>query len=171
MVGAAAAWNAKADVRAGIAQDLSVYAFGDPTGKSGNAFHDLGNVYLCFAKKTFNASVPWQMLFRDASDAKWVEGLESGEFDCMERRLEEIEAHFAGEAMSSPDAEIVREEFEHLLRMLRLSAEFGRHRLGGPKPKGLDDKIQETKMDHEVVWLMRNRPGGLADSESKLKIG
>lgn len=171
MAGAMAGWNAKADVRKTIGQDLSLHAFGDPTGVSGKAFHDLGDVYLCFAKKTFNSAVPWQMLFRDPGDPKWIEGLDSREFDCMDETLTQIEADFTGEAMSSPDAEIVREEFEHLIRMLRLSAEVGRHRLGGSKPKGLADKVHEMKMDHEVVWLMRNRPGGLADSESKLKIG
>ena len=170
MVGAAASWNTKPDAREDLARRLSIHAFGDPTGVSGKAFHELGNIYLCFSKKTFNASVPWQMLFRDAGDAKWVEGLETREFEEMERRLDEIETEFAGEAMCSPDAEIVREEFEHLVRMLRLSAEVGKHRLGGSKPKDLADKLHEAKMDHEVVWLMRNRSGGLADSESKLKI-
>jgi len=171
MVGAMAAWNAKPDVRKGLPESLSWNAFGDPTGKVGRAFYDLGNIYQTFAKKTFNASVPWQMLFRDASDPKWIEGLEMREFEEMERRLGEIEEAVHGDGMTCPDAEIAREEIEQSLNVLRLSAEVGKHRLGGPKPKNLAEKVEQVNMDHEVVWLMRNRPGGLADSEGKLKVG
>lgn len=171
LVGAMASWNAKADARRGLAENLSLHAFGDSTGKMGRAFYDLGDIYRVFGKRTFNSSVPWQMLFRNPNDPRFVEGLEMSEFEEMERRLAEIEVAAQGDEMTCPDAEIVREEFEHLMRMLQLAAEVGKHRLGGPKPKGLEDRAAEIKMDHELVWLMRNRPGGLADSEAKIRVG
>ena len=171
MVGAMASWNAKADVKGVLADNLSLHAFQDPTGKIGRAFYDLGNIYTVFKKKTFNSTVPWQTLFRDPKDPKWSEGLEAREFEAMEIRLAEIVEAAAGDNMACPDAEVIREEFERLVTMLQLSSEAGRHRLGGPKPKNLDERVEEIKMDHELVWLMRNRPGGLADSLSKIKVG
>lgn len=171
MAGAMAAWNTKADLRKDLQMNLSLNAFRDPTGKTGTAFYDLGNVYLAFKKSTFNQSVPWQMLFRDTKDPKWIEGLEMAEFEEMDKRIEAIAEAYKGSEMACADAQIVSEEFEQSLEMLRLSADVGKHRLGGPKPKNLSEKVEQVKMDHECVWLMRNRPGGLADSEKKLKIG
>jgi hypothetical protein len=170
MAGAMAAWNTKADLRKNLAENLSLNAFRDATGKMGRAFYDLGNMYQCFKKKTFNSSVPWQMLFRDPKEAKWTEGLETSEFECMEQRLAEIEEAAQDAQMACPDAEIVDEEFEQSLAILRLAAEVGKWRLGGSKPKHLVEKVEQIKMDHELVWLLRNRPGGLADSEKKLKV-
>ncbi|MBP6963886.1 MAG: family 20 glycosylhydrolase [Armatimonadetes bacterium] len=171
MVGAMASWNARADVKKGLAETLSLHAFGDPTGKAGRAFYDLGNVYLCFKKKTFNSTVPWQMLFRELRETKWSEDLRAAEFQAMEKRLEEIETAFEGDGMTSLDAETVREEVDQVIRMLRLGSAVGKWKLGGRVPKDLDARIEEVKLEHELVWLMRNRPGGLHDSEKKIKAG
>ncbi len=170
MVGAMAAWNTKDDPRRELPMNLSLNAFRDPSGKMGQAFYDLGNIYQCFAKKTSNQSVPWQMLFRDAKDPKWSEGLEPAEFEAMDERLIEIEEIAAGDEMACADSEIVREEFEQSLNVLRLASDVGKWRLGGPKPKHLAETVEQIKMDHECVWLLRNRPGGLADSEKKCKV-
>lgn len=171
MAGAMASWNAKADVGSNLAENLSVNAFGDTTGKVGRAFYDLGNIYRVFAKKTFNSSVPWQMLFRPLDDPKWVEGVDMREFVEMDERLREIEESVRGEKMSCPDARIVREEIKHLFKLLRFSSEVGKMRLGGPKPKNLSAKVQSVKESHQNVWLLRNRPGGLKDSLGKIKVG
>ncbi len=170
MAGAMCAWNSKADPRKSLSDNLSVNAFHDPTGKMGYAFHEIGNIYQCFAKKTFNQSIPWQALFRDSKDPKWAEGLELSEFEAMETRLTELEEAAAGNEMNCADGQIVSEEWEQSLAVLSLAAEVGKWRLGGPKPKRLADMVEQVQMDHECVWLMRNRPGGLADSEKKLKV-
>ena len=166
MVGAMASWNAKADAKKGLAETLSVNAFGDPTGKLGQAFVDLGNVYRLFKKKTFNAAVPWQMLFRDNNG----EGLELSEFEAMDRRLDEIAEAVKGDKASSPDAGIVREEIKHLLKLLRLASDVGKAKVGGPKPKNLKARVEGIKDSHRQVWLLRNRPGGLEDSVGKIRI-
>ncbi|HUV03961.1 MAG TPA: family 20 glycosylhydrolase [Armatimonadota bacterium] len=170
MVGAMASWNAKANVKKCLAESLSLHAFGDCTGKMGKAFHDIGDIYRVFKKHTRNCTIPWQMLFRNPDDASLVEGTELGDFEELEHRLKDITYATIGEDMTCPDAAIVREEFEHLVRMLQLAAEVGKLRLGGPKPKKLADRAEELRKDHELIWLMRNRPGGLADSEAKLRI-
>ena len=170
LVGAMCSWNAKADVKKNLAESLSLHAFCDPTEKAGRAFYDLGNAYLCFKKKTFNSTVPWQMLFRDLSDSKWTEGLSIGEFEAMEEQLGEVTAAFKGDRMAAPDAGIVRAEVEQVVRVLRLGSAVGKWKLGAKKPKNLDRMIEQVKAGHESVWLMRNRKGGLVDSMGKMKI-
>ena len=111
------------------------------------------------------------MLFRDLKESRWTENLKPAEFEAMEKRLDEIAAAFEGDGMTSPDAEIVREEVDQVIRLLRLGSAVGKWKLGGHKPKNFDGMIEEVKMEHELVWLMRNRPGGLSDSEGKMRIG
>jgi hypothetical protein len=171
MAGAMASWNAQADIKDDLANCLSLHAFGDCSLKAGRAFYDIGNIYRVFKKETRNCTIPWQVLFRPMEDKWVVEGVEMAEFDEMEARLKDIAYTFIGENMTCQDAAIIREEFDQLVRLLQLAAEVGKYRLGGHKPRRLTDRVAEIKMEHEVVWLLRNRPGGLADSESKFCIG
>ena len=168
MVGAMASWNATKNLRPNLTESVSIHAFGDRTGKIGKAFYDLGNIYTSFKKQTSNSSIPWQMLF--SPNSMNPEGPAIEEFEEMEHRLDEIGEAVQENEMTCIDAEVVVEELEHLMRLLHLAAEIGRHRLGGHKPKNLEQRIEELKMDHELVWLMRNRIGGLADSLSKIAI-
>lgn len=169
MAGAMASWNAGADVKKSLPERLSLHAFGDPTGRTGRAFYDIGNVYKCFGKEKQNCSVPWQILFLNQDNAGVVEGLRIREFEKMERQLKDIAYTFIGGEMTCPDADVVRDEFEHIVMMLQLAAEFGKCRLGGPKPRQFASRVDELKMEHELVWLLRNRPGGLVDSEEKMR--
>ncbi|MHB0913892.1 MAG: family 20 glycosylhydrolase [Armatimonadota bacterium] len=150
MAGAMAAWNADDDL-ASLPECLSLHAFRDPSGAMGRAFHDLGNVHLAFEKRMHNSSVPWQMLFK-----KMPEGVRPEEVTEMLRRVDAARETAKGEKMACPDAEIVRAEFDHAASLLRLSAEK------------TPEEIAEAKERHELVWLMRNRPGGLSDSLAQL---
>ena len=169
LVGAMSSWNAKSDVRSGLADALSLHAFGDPTGSMGHAFYDLGDIYRVFKRKTGNGNVPWLILFHHDEESSYWE-MDITECEMMEQRLKDIAFGTIGEQMTCPDAGIIREEFDHLLRVLQLAAELGKQKMGGSKPKRLADRVDEIKMEHELVWLLRNRPGGLADSEANLKI-
>jgi 16S rRNA C967 or C1407 C5-methylase (RsmB/RsmF family) len=100
-------------------------------------------------------------------DASVAEGLEMSEVETMQKRLVEIAEAARGGKMTFSDASIVREELEQVLRMLQLSADMGIQRLGGPKPKNLKAKADDVRKNHERVWLLRNRPGGLSDSTDK----
>ena len=171
MVGAMASWNVKADLTRGLAENLSLHAFQDLTGKTGQAFYDLGNLYLAFAKRTGNSSVPWQMLFSPIDDTAVVDGVRLSEFGDMERRLREIRAAVRGEKTTAPDADIVRAELAHVIATCQLSALIGKMKLGTPAPEDLPQRINEVKRSHEEAWLLRNRPGGLSDSVARMKAG
>lgn len=164
MVGAAASWNARADVRDRLAENLSLHFFGDASGKTGRAFYDLGDLYRLFDTYTSNHNVQWAVLQKPVDDPKVVEGLTREQFENLAARTEEIARAFDGEHMTIPDAGIVREEFCFLVKLMRLSSTAGLVRLGEPRPDTLADQIAEIKQYHNAVWLLRNRPGGMVDS-------
>jgi hypothetical protein len=165
MAGAMASWNSKADFNKVLPKNLSLHAFEDSSGKSGQAFYDLGNIYLAFKSKS---SVHWYMLLNESPEASVLESLCTGQFEEMEDRLDAISEGFAGEQMCAPDAEIVRAEFEHLMGLLPFSSEIGKWRLGRDKPKSLQSRINSIKKRQHDIWLLRNRPGGLTDSLGKM---
>lgn len=170
LVGAMASWNAEADVKDRLAENLSIHAFGDTSGVAGKAWYELSDIYRVFKKRTYNNSIPWQMLFRALDDKSCVEGVEMSELDEMEKRLDEIEKSFKCEKMAFEDDKEVREEFKYAIAALRLSAIAGKIKLGDAKPKNLAAKIEDVKQRHDDVWLLRNRPGGMEDSLNKMKI-
>ena len=113
-----------------LADALSLHAFNDPSGKIGQAFYDLGNVYRCFGKRTWNGTVQWRMLFAKMDNMSVIEGLTVAEFDEMDKRVDEIESAMQGDAMAAPDADIVREELAFVISMLRLAFDC---RQGAPR--------------------------------------
>jgi len=167
MVGAMASWNAEADLRKDLARSLSLHAFGDPTGSAGQALYDMGNLYQCFGKRTFNMSALWLALFRPMTDPAF-EDVSPDEFEAVKNLLPDIAGTFSEEKMTAQDAGIVRQEFDHLLKTLEYSAELGKAIAAGEKPQRTGPDHTALKNRHKRVWRLRNRPGGLSDSLSKL---
>lgn len=168
MAGAMASWNAKADVKKILADALSLHAFNDISCKIGRAFFDLGNVYTCFKKRTWNSSIPWQMLHNKIDNEEVIEGLTMAEFKAMDAEIDRIAASIECERMTAPDAEIVDSELGFVISMLRFASAVGKMRLGGPKIHDLDIELSATQDHHRWVWQLRNRPGGLQDSAEKI---
>jgi len=171
LAGAMASWNSRTDLAKTLADALSLHAFNDPSGKMGRAFYDLGNVYKCFAKRTWNGTVPWQMLFTKLDNTSVTEGLSIGEFEEMDQRVSEIESGIKGDQMAAPDADIVRAELAFVIEMLRLASTVGKVRLGASKLRDLSSQIASIEDSHTRVWLLRNRPGGLEDSVGRMAAG
>lgn len=168
MAGAMASWNAKPDLRATLADCLSLHAFHDSTMKTGSFFYDIGNVYRIFKRRTGNSSIPWMILFQNISNPQVAEGIAPEELDEMERRIGEMASRVRDDGMAIPDAGIVRDEMAHLVEMVRLAAKVGRIRLGKGAIADASGEIARAKRKHQEVWMLRNRPGGLADSASKI---
>ncbi len=110
------------------------------------------------------------MLFCDRKNPWYTDELKMSEFDEMDRRIEEISASIDGDEMTVADAEIIRQELAFVIDLLKLSSKVGRMRLGGKKPEKLKAEVEKIKKTHKHVWLLRNRPGGLADSVKTLNI-
>jgi hypothetical protein len=168
MAGASASWNATADVQDGLLRNLSLHAFRDSTGKVARAFCDLGNIYLIFKGRHLNTSVPGHLLLLpdmlEHSDKATV-----SEYEELEARLDHIARQVSGDAMEAPDASIIRSEIDQVIGILRFSARVGKAELGSPDGTDLQKELESARCIQERVWLLRNRPGGLADSLSKLR--
>ena len=168
MACAMGSWNAKPDLSATLADCLSIHAFHDKTLKTGRFFYDIGNVYTLFKRRGWNYSIPSMVLFQDMSNPEAMKDIEPAEFDQMGHRTDELESFAAGDGMTIPDANIVRDEMALLVRMMRLSAHVGKIRLGEGKLSDAGDEFRQARDHHRRVWLSRNRPGGLSDSIERL---
>lgn len=160
MAGAMASWNAKADFNKVLPRNLSLHAFGDLTGSIGQAYYDLGNVYLAFKQRLENSAIPFHVLIATSDDFRKTVNATLGEFEEMERRLSRIAT---AEAMTAPDAEIVRQEFDHLMKMLNLAAKIGQS-VYGEKPGDFRAQLDAVRERQRHIWLLRNRQGGLENS-------
>ena len=69
------------------------------------------------------------------------------------------------------DAALLRQEFELAARMMRHAARRGLYAIGAPDHSAseLDRDLRDIIEEYQVVWLQRNRPGGLSDSVARLE--
>ncbi|MCB0198118.1 MAG: glycoside hydrolase, partial [Anaerolineae bacterium] len=71
-----------------------------------------------------------------------------------------------------PDADLLHREFLWAAAMLRHACRRGLWALGDPAPDlrpALAAEAADLLTEHRAIWLARNRPGGLADSEARLE--
>jgi hexosaminidase len=168
LAGAMASWNTKTDIRKKLANSLSLHAFHDKSMKTGEFFYQLGNLYTLFQYRLGNSSIPWTVLFRPMDRARANECIKADELDAMENKVLELEAMIADDEMKCKDAEIVHAEIAHLLNMMKLAVKVGRARIAGSPINNLSNELEQVKCDHQKVWLMRNREGGMIDSTEKI---
>ncbi len=173
--GAAYCWCLTANGELDIARAVSLFAFEDPSGTMGLLAYDLGNVYQAVGFEPPNASALFWIL-------QWrlpqIGTLASEGPDPFIRTLAAIEQamdHLGGERMGRKDAPLVRDEFYLTARLLRHAcrrgllvseAEKARAR---PTRQELRRDLEEVLEEYRRSWLLRNRPGGLADSLARLE--
>ena len=123
---------------------------------------DLGDLHRTTGVEPANASVLFHLLHkRDLSP--WLAKLPAGALEKTAQRLEEIVAPLARAELRCADAALVREEFELVVRMLRHGLQRAL--------TGREDFVELRAIleAHRSVWLARNRPGGLDDSQRPLR--
>jgi len=123
---------------------------------------DLGNLYRETGVELANASVLFHLLHK-ADLAPWLAKLPAGTLEKTAQRLEEIAAPLARAQMRGTDGELVRDEFALVAHMLRHGLQ--RASTGVDNAKDLRSILAE----HRRLWLARNRPSGLADSQRPLR--
>ena len=159
---AAFGWNAAAAKELPLAALLDCHAFKDAAGVMGRLALDLGNLYRTAGVELANASVLFQLLHK-ADLALWLAKLPADTLEKTARRLEEIAAPLARAQMRGADSKLVRDEFALVAQMFR----HGLHRAATGKETAKD--LRAILAEHRRLWLARNRPGGLADSQRPLR--
>ena len=152
------AWNASAAAELPLAKLLDRHAFEDKADILGQLALDLGDLYRTTAMELENASVLFHLLHkRDL--APWLAKLPGGALEKTAQRLDEIIAPLNRTQMRRADAVLVRDEFALVARMIR----HGIHRVTIGKENA--EELHAILDEHRRIWLARNRPGGLADSQ------
>jgi hypothetical protein len=159
---AAFAWNAAAAADLPLAGLLDRHAFEDEAGVLGRVALDLGDLYRTTGVELANASVLFHLLHkRDL--APWLVRLPAGALDVTAQRLDAVVAPLSRAQLRCADAMLVCDEFSLVARMLR-------HGLQRAATGQEDvDALRALLAEQRRIWLARNRPGGLDDSQRPLR--
>jgi hexosaminidase len=164
--GASLAWNADDALPADrLIAALDRFAFRDTAGVVARAAYELGNAYLHTGEAINNGTLLFWLL---ADADRSIKSATPQTLAATRAAIDAADASLDAAAMDRPDAALIVDEFRHAAAMMRFAVDRGIARLAGnPLPPG-DPAMLEA---HRRLWLSRNRPGGLADSEAKLQKG
>jgi hypothetical protein len=162
--GAAFSWCMQANTDLNFPQALNHHAFGDPAGNLGQIAFDLGNLYRICGKENANGSALFRLLVNNPADAFPEKGMTEQGFNAVEAALDRI----AFTPQQDAELQLITDEFQNAIRMLRLCISIGRRKLNLPQRHEVNRN--EIIEEHRRLWLLRNRPGGLEDSAARLKV-
>lgn len=168
--GAAFSW-ATTNQHPDLAQAVSLFVFQDPSGRTGKAFFEGGNIYHAAGFEPPNSSTLFWLLQKDFEELQPYTGLLNPDL------LSNVEA--AIDKVEKPDAQgrdgvLVNREFDFSMRLLKHACHRGRLLIENDPQKAagmksiLREDLLEIQADYSSLWLQRNRPGGLKDSLARL---
>jgi hypothetical protein len=168
-VGAAYSWALDANRDMDIASVVSTHAFHDSTGNMGRLAYELGNVYKAPGVHLHNGSALFWTLQRSFDDLRKRDGPEphfAASLEAIDWAMESL----SNARMQRADATLIVREYENTARLLRHACWRGQLVFGRDSAhaattrKALDADMRDIIREYEHIWLLRNRPGGLADS-------
>jgi hypothetical protein len=179
--GAAVSWAAQANRDLDLPRALDLHAFQDAAGVMGRLAYDLGNAYQEPGVLLHNSSILNLLLLRpeqSLTEGRWagltVEGLER-----TQAYLEQTMARLPEAGLTRPDGDLITDEFRHAAALLRHAGHLGFARLQveggriadlpGKVRQALASELEELIAEQRLLWLARNRPGGLEDSVGRLE--
>jgi hypothetical protein len=178
MAGAAFAWNvarARQPLDLDTAGLLSLHAFGGSADIAGAAV-ELANAYLDLPTPNRNGSALFYLLLFAHQDLEQTrfKGLDAAS---LERSQTKIAA--ARQRLSGAASELAVRDLRWVADLLTLACRLGVGRLemGGDRPvhelprrtrRQLRKELQPLIAEHRALWLARNRPGGLDESQAHL---
>jgi hypothetical protein len=173
--GAAYAWSLEANRSLDIPSALDRYAFQDRAGVMGRLAYDLGNLYRRIGVEIHNASGLFAVLQMPLSELRLNPLLPAADFRAPLLRLDQAAFELSHAKLGIPDAELVLKEYDLTIRLLRHACQRGLLAQNPDSPdavslrRELGEDLQALMEDYRVIWLARNRPGGLADSLSRFE--
>jgi hexosaminidase len=183
--GAAYAWALDTNRDMDMARAVSLHAFRDPSGATGRAAYDLGNIYKMLGPEIHNSSLLFWVLQFSLSELRkprdslaqailtqLAPTLTPALFADAAAAIDRAAAPIAQARMARPDADLIRREFAVTARMLRHAcqrAALALHAADAGAAGTLDQDMQQIIAEYQQLWLARNRPGGLSDSVARLE--
>ncbi len=178
--GAAMSWCAQSNRALDLADALSRHCYDDPSGELGAIVVGLGDIYLRIEPQVGNVATlvlplyfPQLDLGRGPLTGTAVEQYEAaaGDLDAFETRLPAVRS-------ARPDAELIVAELRNAIALVRVMTADARARLavggalanvGGTERAVLAAALRPVIAEHERLWNLRNRPGGLRESRAWLE--
>jgi len=180
LFGAAVSWGFEANQQIDVGKLVARYIFDDSIGQSGQALIDIGNAYLKTGDNiNFHRPLFHNQLARpDRAMPKstTAEGLQAA-IDYLDQNLQLL----VNAPMASEDAKIVKAEMIQAVNMAKLACKIGLARftvstqelekVSASKRKALSAEFENLIEEHQKLWILRNRPGGLHRSVGNLEKG
>ncbi len=169
VMGAAYSWNAVTAEEIDVPEAISLFAFDDPTGATGQAIYDLGNTYQAPGYVPRWGNVLFYILQDPEADEN-VHDFEAADFERTLDAIDDAMAPLDAAQMKRPDAALIKREFGMMAWMLRHACKVAILRLTDDEDraaalrKELADDLEAMLEEYKDLWLSRNRPGGLKDS-------
>ncbi|MDB4895707.1 MAG: N-acetyl-beta-hexosaminidase [Firmicutes bacterium] len=174
--GAGVSWALEANREADVVPFLDQRVFMDRSGQIGAVMRDLGNVYQSVGKLVFNGSLLGHLIQQGpAIRPHLMEGATAEGFDRGAAVIREIAARLDSVQLGCEDAALVLGELRNAVRMLLHACSLGNFLLGreaGGEAGSSVDKaavaalaldLDAIMAEHRLLWLARNRIGGLEE--------
>ncbi len=171
--GAAYAWCLESNRSLEIPLAVSQFAFDDKTGAMGRLAYDLGNLHQETGLIIPNATTFFGAMQRPLEVIKAFPGIDAAVFRQLGEKVEVMLSVLQEARMARPDAALIRREYQNTGRLLRhacrrveLAFEDDPAK-SQPLRQELKKDMGEFLDEYRALWLERNRPGGLVDSQAR----
>jgi len=186
LAGAGFAWNvgSAADPESlPLTRLLDHHAFQAPASGLGRAFFELGDAYRAAGIEPMNASTLFHLFLfiRETLENKRFDGLTVEGLETARAAIRAVQAAIPSEPPEDrQDLALARKELTWAADLLDLCARLGIARLEAgrdqpvsaiPEPlrHALAEEVPALLTRHTGIWQARNRPGGLQDSQQRLR--
>ena len=168
--GASSAWNPAKSESLQVAEALNKVIFCDPTGNIGKALCKLGRIENNFSNKLVNSSFNHCFFFGDSEAVEnALNKISPLEMGAQASQLDEID-HLASSAqLSTPDADLIKEDIHLATDMIRWANQRALSTLPSSDSPHLRASLKQLIGRYCEHWLRRNRPGGLLESSDYLR--
>ena len=175
--GAAYSWCLDASREADWPELLDRFAFEDENGVMGQVAYDLGNVYQAVGFIPPNSSALFWILQYSLERLMQYSGADKEDLRAgLKAAIQAIDAAakpLEQARMKRADADLIRREYENTVRLMRHAARRGllllREEPDPAEREALAQDMEAFLEEYRVLWLARNRPGGLPDSTARFE--
>ena len=177
---AAAGWCLNTNRDLDIAGALNTHCYDDPTGRLGAVVVELGDVHRLLTPQVWNVATLVLPLYFPQLDVGRgpLAGATADEYQAVEEALAELDGRLDRVAARRDDTPLIVAELRNSIALVRLLTVDARARLavGGALADvdhatchGLAEQLRPVIAEHDRLWRLRNRPGGLGESRAWLE--
>nr|WP_321407865.1 family 20 glycosylhydrolase [uncultured Carboxylicivirga sp.] len=180
--GAALSWNVSESKDMDIAKATSQFLLLDETDIAGEVLVNLGKAYLKTGAITDNSNIFYQLLRRNNYSIKTDRWLKQTNAEKLVRTKDFIKEQLEllnNAQITSYDASIIKQEIQLAAELAIHACDVGIAKsqtregyfknISLQKQEELIEVMDHIIMQHQTIWMLRNRKGGLDDSVTKLE--